>query len=225
MFESKYSKVLTVILVIVVIGIVGLLAFLGYDMYQGTANKNEAEAFVGEYEKEVGAVDSDGDDIPDVSTNVLLDTSSTSGENSGGSAGTQKTRPTYNGFGVVGTIKIPAIKLTYPILEETTAAAMENSVTYLFGVGVNEVGNSVISGHNYRNGLFFSNVKNLKEGNQIIITDNAGRTLSYNIYRIFEATPTDTSFYQRDTEGHPEVTLTTCTDDSKMRTIVFARAE
>ena len=48
----------------------------------------------------------------------------------------------------------------------------------------------------------------------------------YSIYNKFETTSTDTSFYQRDTAGKAEITLSTCTDASNdMRTIILAREE
>ena len=49
--------------------------------------------------------------------------------------------------------------------------------------------------------------------------------MSYTIYQIFETNEQDTSFYNRDTNGKIEVTLSTCTDDSKARTIILARVE
>ena len=48
--------------------------------------------------------------------------------------------------------------------------------------------------------------------------------MTYSIYNKFEAVSTDASFYERDTNGKAEVTLTTCTDESNdQRTIVFAK--
>ena len=49
--------------------------------------------------------------------------------------------------------------------------------------------------------------------------------MTYTIYNKFETTPEDTSFYQRDTGGKAEVTLSTCTDDSSARLIICAKAE
>ena len=43
------------------------------------------------------------------------------------------------------------------------------------------------------------------------------------LYRNFEAQATDTSFYNRDTQGKREITLSTCTNDNKIRTIILAR--
>ena len=141
-----------------------------------------------------------------------------------GSSGTAA-KPIYKGFGVLGTMEIPAINFKYPILEKVTKKSIETAVAFLYGTGINQPGNSVIIGHNYRNGLFFSNNKKLNIGDKVYITDNGGTKLTYTIYNKFETTAEDTSFYQRDTGGKPEVTLSTCTDDSSARLIIFAKAE
>ena len=56
--------------------------------------------------------------------------------------------------------------------------------------------------------------------------DTHGVEFEYSIYKIFETSSTDTSFYQRDTQGLREITLSTCTDDASttdQRLIIFAR--
>ena len=108
-----------------------------------------------------------------------------------------------------------------------TVKKLENSVVALYpkNAQVNTVGNVVIVGHNYRNGLFFSNNKKLKNGDKIYITDLSGNKVKYIIYNIFQASENDTSFYNRDTDGAMEVTLSTCTDDSSARIIIEAKAE
>lgn len=88
---------------------------------------------------------------------------------------------------------------------------------------LNEVGNVVIAGHNYRNGVFFSNNKKLSKGDKIYITDLNKNRVAYTIYNIFETTDSDASFYNRDTNGKREITLKTCTDDSQRRLIIEAR--
>ncbi len=223
MFESKYSKVLTVILVIVIIAILGLLGFLGYDWYKNYFLENDAEKFVQDYANNNQSSSDEGQNTTsdENATNPIdsiekVDNSSTSGNS----------KPQYKGFNVIGTMEIPATNFSYPILEAPPSKkAIETSVAMLYGAGVNQVGNTVIIGHNYRNGLFFSNNKKLNNGDKIYITDNDGNTLTYTIYNKFETTPEDTSFYQRDTNGKPEVTLSTCTDDSKARLIILARAD
>lgn len=224
MFESKYSKVLTIILVIVIVAILGLLGFLAYDYYQKYITTNDAEDFVNNFESDVASGEDNDNDDND-GNNEALDQlqNMTGGTNQ--SASSQKTRPQYKGFGVLGTMTIPKINLKYPILEKMTKSSIEVSIAFLWGVGVNQPGNTVIVGHNYRNGAFFSNNKKLEIGDKIYITDNDGKQLTYTIYNKFETTDTDTSFYQRDTAGKAEVTLSTCTDSGKERLIILARAD
>ena len=221
MFESKYSKVLTVILVIVIIAVIGLLGFLGYEYYQNYIVTKDTSDFVDNFQ---GDASGDGnntsdDNTTDIGENPLDKLNDPNGTKS--SSG----KPMYKGFGVVGTMEIPATNLKYPILEKVTRKSIETAVAFLYGTGINQPGNSVIIGHNYRNGLFFSNNKKLNNGDKIYITDNTGKKLTYTIYNKFETTPEDTSFYQRDTGGKLEVTLSTCTDDSSARLIIFAKAE
>lgn len=123
-------------------------------------------------------------------------------------------------------MKIPAINLEYPIIEEVTTKALDTALIALYpnGDNLNQPGNTVIIGHNYRNGTLFSNVKKLTNGAKIYVTDFRGTSITYEIYNIFEASSIDTSFYNRDTNGLAELTLSTCTDASNdMRTIVFAK--
>ena len=220
MFESKYSKVLTVILVIVIIAIIGLLGFLAYDYYQKYAITADTSDFVDNFQGDME--DQQPQENTTESENTEDDPFSQIEKTAQGS-GTSKV--TYKGFGVLGTMEIPATNFKYPILEKVTKKSIETAVAFLYGAGVNQPGNTVIIGHNYRNGLFFSNNKKLNMEDKIYITDNEGNKLTYTIYNKFETTPEDTSFYQRDTGGNPEITLSTCTDDSKARLIIFARAE
>lgn len=217
MFESKYSKVLTVILVIVIIAIIGLLGFLAYDYYQKYVVTKDTSDFVDNFEGDLTDGEADENNTAQVDDDVL--------NNIKDAQTTTSSKRTYKGFGVLGTMEIPVTNFKYPVLEKVTKKSIETAVAFLYGSGLNQPGNSVIIGHNYRNGLFFSNNKKLNIGDKIYITDNDGNKLTYTIYNKFETTPEDTSFYQRDTGGKPEVTLSTCTDDSKARLIILAKAE
>ena len=217
MFESKYSKVLTVILIIVIIAVLGLLGFLAYNYYQNYIISRDTSAFVDDFQGEVkdGEANDNGTNTTDENPFDQLQDSNAS----------ESTTRTYKGFGVLGTMEIPATNFKYPVLEKVTKKSIETAVAVLYGAGVNQVGNTVIIGHNYRNGAFFSNNKRINIGDKIYIRDLSGNELTYNIYDKFETSPNDTSFYQRDTGGVPEVTLSTCTDDSSARLIILARAE
>ena len=130
---------------------------------------------------------------------------------------------------MVGTINIPKINVEYPIIDgetdsvEETEALLKISPTKFWGPEPNEVGNFCIVGHNYRNSRFFSKVPTLENGDIIKITDLAGQTINYRVYNKYEVDPTDVSCTTQLTNGNKEITLITCTNDSKMRVIVKAR--
>ena len=86
------------------------------------------------------------------------------------------------------------------------------------------MGNYCIVGHNYRNSKFFSKVPTLVNGDVIQITDSVGNMIEYQVYDKYTVEPTDVSCTSQNTDGNKEITLITCTDDSKLRVIVKARA-
>ena len=51
------------------------------------------------------------------------------------------------------------------------------------------------------------------------------RDRSYTIYDKREVAENESDYITRDTQGAIEISLTTCTDDSKARTIILARAD
>lgn len=135
-------------------------------------------------------------------------------------------------YTTIGTITIPKINVNYPILSgqtkslEETENLLKNSPCEFWGSGLNEVGNFCIVGHNYRNTRFFSKVPTLVNGDIIEIKDvSKGRTIQYAVYDKFTIDPDtqDRSFTTQLTDGKKEITLITCTDDSKSRVVVKAR--
>lgn len=130
----------------------------------------------------------------------------------------------YRNFTVIGTIQIPDIDLKYPILQESTTEALETSVVLMYTAqGLNNDGNSVITGHNYRNGTMFSNLNKLNNGDYIYITDNTGRNLKYKIYNIYEENTDENTYITRNTEGKKEITLSTYNDNNNAKIIIFAK--
>ena len=132
---------------------------------------------------------------------------------------------TENGteYYVLATINIPSIDCKYPILNESTEELLKIAPCKFWGSEPNEVGNFCIVGHNYRSNKFFSHVPELVVGDRIEITDLNGRTLSYSVYDKYVVEPEDVSCTSQRTNGLKEITLITCTDDSKQRVIVKAR--
>lgn len=130
----------------------------------------------------------------------------------------------------VATINIPKINVNYPILDGETDSVQETDAllkiapTKFWGANPNEVGNFCIVGHNYRNKKFFSKVPTLVNGDIIEITDMQGNTMQYEVYSKYEVEPSNTDCTTQLTDGRKEITLITCTDDSKHRVIVKASA-
>lgn len=150
-------------------------------------------------------------------------------QNSTANINTQTTDEGYK-YKTVATISIPKLGINYPVLDgetdsvEETEALLKKSPTKFWGPEPNEVGNFCIVGHNYRNTKFFSKVPTLENGDIIELKDiSLGRTIQYKVYNKYQVAPTDVSCTSQLTNGKKEVTLITCTNDSKERVIVKAR--
>ena len=126
-------------------------------------------------------------------------------------------------YSTIAVVDIPKIDVNYPVLNKTTDELLKISPTKFWGPEPNEVGNFCIVGHNYRNKRFFSKVPDLKTGDKINITDLSGRKITYKVYDKYTVEPTDVSCTSQLTQGRKEITLITCTDDSKHRVVVKAR--
>lgn len=223
MFESKYSKLLTILLIVGIIVIIGVLSVTGFIIINNGKLKQEAEDAVDHFQGQENEIEDNIDNNPITNEitpiigieNIVID-NNTSNSN---------TTNTYKGFPMVGTIEIPAINLKYPVLEDASKNAIEVSVGIYDGPGLNQIGNTTIAGHNYRDGRFFSNNKKLVEGDKVYITDTTGQKITYVIYKIYTTSPEDSSYLDRDTEGRREISLTTCTDDAKSRLIIWAKEQ
>ena len=219
-YDSKYSKVLTIVLIVVIIGVLALLGFLGYDIISKMQDDstNQGQKFNEMLDNTAGVRRNKTNTNGNLSINIL-DTN-TGGDISSSRAKTQY----YEGYAVAGKLEIPAINLEYMILADSSAGAIEVAVALSYTQnGLNEPGNSVIIGHNYRNGSFFGNNDKLKNGDTVYVTDMTGRKIKYKIYNIYKATPEESDYYTKDTNGAREVILATCTDDSKERLVIWAR--
>ncbi len=225
MFESKYSKLLTVLLIIGIIIIVGALLFLGIYVIRNNQKIQDYEDAAEQFQNRVSDVTQNTEEnniatneiAPELGVeNIVVEAGQQSPSSS--NSNTQ----TFHGFPVAGTIEIPAINLKSVILENASAEAIEEAVGIYDGAGLNQVGNTTIAGHNYRDGRFFANNKQLVEGDRIYITDNTGKKVTYSIYKTYITSPEDSTHLERDTQGKREITLVTCTDDTQSRLIILA---
>ena len=127
----------------------------------------------------------------------------------------------------IATINIPKLEWDepYPILDHWSNDLLKISPCKYHGADPNEVGNFCMVGHNYRNSLFFSKVPTLENGDSIEITDNYGRKINYIVYDKHVVNEDNTKDTSQVTHGKKEITIITCTNDSKNRVIVKAREE
>lgn len=221
MMDDKYSNFLTILLVIVIVAILILLGFWAYDVYKKYDTEAGAAEAIDEFENQVShknVVEENTVDYGNV-VNPYASIQTVEGTS------TVSTTKTYKGFVMVGYIEIPKTSVKLPVLNEVTKKSIETSVAILYGPGLNKVGNTVIVGHNYRNGMFFSNNAKIEVGDKIYITDENGNKVTYIVYNTYVTTPEDADYMTRDTNGAMEISLSTCTDDSSGRIIIWAKAE
>ena len=240
--KRKFNKILTAILIMVIIAIIVALGFVGYDFFQRYYINKGADDAINEFDNQLLGLTK----ANEISGNFVLSDNSTNTGNSntiksqsgntessgntknqtsGSNAKSNTIKVKYKGFDVAGKIEIPKINIQYPVLTVATLSSMKISVGIVFGPGLNQPGNTVIMGHNYRNGALFSKNKKLNNGDEIYITDLTGTRLKYIIYNKYETSSTDFDYATRDTAGAKEISLASCTDDSSSRLIIWAKAE
>lgn len=238
MLEKKYKKFLNIILIIVLLAIIGVGIYIFYEyVYLKKVIDANASDILDAFDKYINELNKDVNQenntliVEAGSTNNNENNNQTSQNSGNGTTGTTGYNSTgtgyaltYRGYGVLGKIELPKVGLKYPVLETLTDAnAINVSVAVQYGVGLNKVGNTVIMGHNYRNGSFFGSNKRLSEGDKVYITDNSGLRVEYTIYKKYLTPEADYSYAQRDTAGKREITLVTCHTDNRYRLVIFAR--
>ena len=228
MFNNKYSKTLTVVLILVIIIIIGLLIFFGIRVYRKDDIKQASKDVIEELKDKANQINDTTEDSnsilndvqPSVDLNTLYQNSTNNDSNESGDW-------EYMGYDVIGYIEIPKTDVEYLIIPDYQSSinALNVGIVMLYpsNIGLNEPGNTVLAGHNYRDGSFFSNNKRLQEGDKIYIKDTSGERVEYEIYKKYETSTSDSSYMNRDTEGRRELSLTTCTDDTSARLIIWAK--
>lgn len=231
MLNSKYSKVLTIILIIAIVIIVGLLVFIGIDWYKaytvGKDTQNSLDQFNSYIENNQNN-DNNANFENNIDNNNIIEEPNNNNIIEEPSDNNNNSNPeglTYKGIKVAGVIEIPKTNVKYNVLDDPSAKAMEVGITIIYGPGLNQTGNTVLAGHNYRNGTFFSNNNKLSSGDKIYITDLSGKKVTYTIYKKYKTDPNDFSYATRNTNGKREISLTTCTDDSSARIIIWAKED
>lgn len=122
--------------------------------------------------------------------------------------------------GVVGLIEIPAIDIKLPIIGKWSYPLLKISICRYTGPLPNSKGHLVLLGHNYKSGAHFGNLKKLKKGAEIFLTDTATNTrLRYEVYEIKTIRPDDFDAL-KESRGDFGLTLLTCQNDGNDRMIL-----
>ena len=239
--SNKYSNILTMVLIVIIVAIVGICFYYGYDYYTQEAGEEQTKKVVEQFnnstakkkvvvakntttKNEVSKPENVAD-LSDLYENILSEPEVQEPVVNEGPTEREEPEKQYlEGYEIVGTIRIPKTGIEYPVLSQVTKKSLETSVAILYGPGVNVPGNTVIVGHNYRNKRFFSNNDKLTSGDEVILTDVYGETVTYVIYNMYYTSPDDAEYMLRNVEeGVREISLSTCNDDSSQRLIIWAR--
>lgn len=129
----------------------------------------------------------------------------------------------YEGYQVIGIIKIEKINLLYPILNVNNEDSMKKSITKFYGDKLNQEGNVTLAGHNNFDGTMFGKLKDLEIGDKITILDLNNHSITYEIFNKYVTDPNDVSIVNSTKEGIKEITLVTCTNGNKNRLIIKAK--
>ena len=126
---------------------------------------------------------------------------------------------------IIGTIEIPKINISYPILSELNETLLKVSPCRFLG-DISDNSNLCIAGHNYDNDKFFSRIWRLNTGDKVIISDNDNSTYNFSVFNKYEVDSSDLSpIYEVTNKYKKELTLVTCNNQNNKRIIVKAKLD
>lgn len=113
----------------------------------------------------------------------------------------------------IGTIEIPSLNLSLPIIDAWSYAKLKIAPCRYSGSAYS--GNFTIAGHNYS--THFGPIRNLEPGAQVIFTDMKGRSFTYEVSAVETLEPTAVEDM---ISNEWDLTLFTCTSDGQARVAV-----
>lgn len=236
---KKYSDFLTFLAILLAIIATLLIVYFLYMQYDNYITNKEAGKLMDQFEQQYEE-DNNTDNIDDeeeppdydeepTPTEEVVTQTPTKIPSSNKNSNTYQTGTFYKGYKIIGIISIPKLNIQYPIFDtdNTTTLKVGTAAIYPSKVeeALNKPGNAVIAGHNYRSSKMFSKLTTLNDGDSIFITDISGQKLEYKVYNNYTADESDFSYATRATNGATEISLTTCTTNSKTRTVVWAKVD
>ena len=131
----------------------------------------------------------------------------------------QKVLKAVGDDGVIGTIEITKTEQEYPIIGKWSYDLLKVSVCRYQGPGVNQPGNLVVIGHNYKSGAHFGRLDELEIGDELYLTGTDGKRVRYEVYEIETVLP-DKFEALNPYRGEAGLTLMTCQNNGNYRRIV-----
>lgn len=203
---------------VLVVGLI-MLTYPFYTDYQqdkktnGLMQEARANALGEEEEDEKQEQESQSEAAPE--HDAPTETSETQTEETGSLQEEIQTAEYSEEEGVQGEIQIPGIALHLPIFPLATDEHLAGGATTVLSNQTMEEGNYPIAGHNMReDGLLFSDIVDLEEGDKIFTTDYQS-IYTFVVSGKQEVNETETEVL--DDRGKDEVTLITCHPDKTIR--------
>lgn len=219
--QKRGNKFFNIIITICILALIAVIGYVSYYYISRYIALKQAETAVDEFENNVIVVAIEDEPVQNEIENVIENPQETVKTDNGNATNRNNIR--YKNYTTIGTIRIPKTKVKAPIVDQVTPTSISAAAAVLYGPGLNQVGNTVIVAHNYRNGTFFSNNKKLVVGDTIYITDSNGNKIEYSVTKTYITDEFDFSYATRDTEGKREISLSTCTTDPTKRLVIWAK--
>ena len=122
-----------------------------------------------------------------------------------------------------GIIEIPKINIYYPVFSELSDELLKIAPCKFYGKSPKSPGNICIAGHNYHNLTFFSKLSTLTKDDEIYLFDNNGIKYIYSVYDVYEVEASNLSPVFDYNKSGKTLTLFTCDDSGKNRTVVKSK--
>lgn len=113
----------------------------------------------------------------------------------------------------IGTLELPSLELTLPVMEELSREALKIAPCRYKGSAYS--GDLILAAHNYRS--HFGRLSDLGIGDEVAFTDADGNRFTYRVEEILQLAGTDVEAME---EGEWDLTLFTCTYGGKNRVTV-----
>lgn len=133
------------------------------------------------------------------------------------------------GYEVLGEIKINNIGVDVKILNpkldgvDYVDDSLQYGAVYYYGEGLDEIGNTVILGHNSSDSFF--GLKEIEIDDSITVIDQEGNSTNYTVIEKTNCEPDDFSKFLPMEENSREITLITCESEGTQRLVVKAIAK